>query len=217
MNTLKQKIFNYFGNNKILSNIMLICFIITSISWLWNVFIEIRSLYYWFDWIQLFRYIITLLFVINLFGVCLNFSKNIKLYTLLSYGVTYAIYETIMLIYSISITEEKNEIPILLIITHFAVIVLNIIVVFLLNYRYKNILIIALFITANYYFNTIHTEDFVYYLEKNLMYICIAAIVIMLFIPIYKNQCPKCGFVNTTEAKFCGKCGCSIKENILKH
>lgn len=55
MNKFKQKVFSYFGDNKVLGCVMLICIIITFISWLWNFFNEIRSLYYWFDWIQLFR------------------------------------------------------------------------------------------------------------------------------------------------------------------
>lgn len=124
--------------------------------------------------------------------------------------------------YIIDSERSSSQFPVLGIFKTFTVIGINILILLLLNNRIKSIFSIVLFITVNYYFNTLHTargniniEDIVSYLEINILYICIATATVLLFIPIFKNQCPQCGFKNTKQAKFCGKCGHNLTERVF--
>lgn len=249
MNTLKQKMFNYFGNNKTLNYITLICFALIFIFLIWDGVYEVNKLlqqlsddksilfFTKITYMYLFQDIIALIFIIGLVGVYLNFPRKIKLFILFFYVGIYIIYEVISKVYSI---ETKHPLEYshqsIWTIGCFMVIGLNAILLLFLNKRRKNTLLIIMFMVLNfcinmsdvwqtvYMFKELHDNSLkkiIQFIQNHFhfkiyfVFICIAAVVILLFIPIYKNQCPQCGFKNAKHAKFCGKCGHNLTEKVF--
>lgn len=183
----------------------------------------------------LFQDIVILIFIISLVGVYLSFSPKLKLLILFLYIGTYAIYEVILKIYSIRINGPLMRTHVFIwTIGCFVVIGINAILLLCLNNRCKSTFLIITFIILNICINMSSIWQSIYLnigwhysglkrvvriLQRNFkiyfVFICIAVVVILLFIPIFKNQCPQCGFKNTKQAKFCGKCGHNLTEKVF--
>lgn len=229
MNKLKQKIFGYFNDNKVLSYITVIVFIFMMYSWIVNMK---EYLFGNLNYFGLFTNIITLLFIINLTAVYLYFPPKAKICLLLIYSIVDIVYY--ILTWNIYRQMELESIIWAIV----DLIIVGVTIMFL-NNKHKNIFFfisIIICIIMNHLFNPniygsnsivglivridqnpIETINYIvcHSLHYNFTRACVVMVIILLFIPIFKNQCPQCGFKNTKQAKFCGKCGHNLTERVF--